>query len=321
MSNLIDIPSELGDLDILLGRGSGPCRNPGNIRFRALVLETYNEHLAEQRAKERAKKSASTAVDPMLNRSSRAQLVKLIREKTRELGCRFLQKVASPPGSDPPTKPTQEKFKGDGALVAIRDPHNKTRVTYFQHVEEKHIREKIKQALRFIIETENGCDRWSSSRSSRLGSPAIAALRSTLSAPNPLLQRGNSLGTADIGLLLQNGISPNASLLAVQQGQPNGSAAALPGYQLDPTDEGKLQQLLLLKLMEENRQAEIRLQEAVRAIAIQRILNQAQLLSEETARSSPSISQVPSQDLNVTTKETSDFAGPAQGVKNSDDAN
>ena len=100
-----------------------------------------------------------------------------------------------------------------------------------------------------------------------------------------------------------------------------GSVAALPGYQLDPTDEGKLQQLLLLKLMEENRQAEIRLQEAVRAIAIQRILNQAQLLSEETARSSPSISKVPSQDLNVTTKETSDFAGPAQGVKNSDDTN
>ena len=281
--------SELREDDILLGRGSGPSKHPGNARFRAIVQETYDEHMATERAKKDGSSKLDGAFQGGLRTASRAHLVKVIREKTREQGCRFLQKVNSPPGTNPHQANTDgvgSKGKQATASKETREPDAKINASYYQQVEEKQIREKIKQALRFVDEKETG--RYQSkqtSRSIQYDSPSVASLRPLVStpAPNPLLQ-----GNATNLLQQQQRISPNSASFATLLMQGQGlNTAALPGYPMDQSDEGHLQRLLLLKIMEENRQAEARLQETMRAIAIQRILNQAQLAATETMTTTP----------------------------------
>jgi hypothetical protein len=288
--------TELGDLDVLLGRGSGPCRHSGNIRFRAIVLEVYHDYMEEQKAKAMSF-SGSVEAQTSLDRGSRSRLSKKIREKTVQAGCRFLQKVAVPPRSG--TAYGDESITSE--LIAVRDKNNEGRVSYYQPVKEKFIREKIKQALRFVVDQEVGnigekSPHSGGQRNPRPPAPAVPAARiAAPTMPEPPTGPGYLVpGSLAIGggfLHLQPtrpSFNAPASLFLLsaqsQQGRSPAGAAALaiapPALSLTEichqvSDEDLVQRLLVLKLMQESRQAEARFRGLMQAVTMQRILANA----------------------------------------------
>lgn len=165
------------EYDVLMGRGSGPNRHSGNIHFRAIVGEVFDEFLSKHGHSDRSLMgdggSDMLRIDPSTkNRLAQAVLDKITLEKKG----RFLQKMnkkelmeAIEKGEDGdlikaravslmdtamatavPTDPDAVKAAADGKSG---DSNGKTvvhAVVYYKIIPEKQILAKIKQTFRFL---------------------------------------------------------------------------------------------------------------------------------------------------------------------------
>jgi hypothetical protein len=73
---------DLGPYDVLLGRGTGPNEQAGNIKFRAFVRDAMKN---------------STGSQGVLNGETKSKLAKAVMAEVKAKGGRFVKKVKSPP--------------------------------------------------------------------------------------------------------------------------------------------------------------------------------------------------------------------------------
>jgi hypothetical protein len=143
--------------DVLLGRGSGPSQYEGNRRFRGVVWNAFQEYLQGEQARhfhrgEKLERSFPTS----LSTSTKSRLCSIVREKISLMHGRFLRKVTSASvGATTDFDPSiicvshNEYSKNkDGKKTFVK--------TYYKIVDEKQVLNKIKQALRFLLEQKLG---------------------------------------------------------------------------------------------------------------------------------------------------------------------
>jgi hypothetical protein len=139
--------------DVLLGRGSGPSQYKGNVRFRCVVWETFQDYLQGEQARHyRGGGKQDSLLPASVNAATKARLCRLVREKVTRLQGRFLQKV---------TLCSAESTDADSCLICVhhnQDEHGKGPqvTTYYKIADEKLVLNKIKQTLRFLLDQKFG---------------------------------------------------------------------------------------------------------------------------------------------------------------------
>jgi hypothetical protein len=120
--------------DVVMGRGSGPNQRGGNVRFRALVWETFTG------ARSGAPGSNTrTGMDKL----TKKELAQRVLSKVKEGNGRFLQRITQAPKTHP----------GEN-----RDENDEKRGAVYVEVPDKKVIEKIKQTYRFLRSQKSGSD-------------------------------------------------------------------------------------------------------------------------------------------------------------------
>jgi hypothetical protein len=164
--------SGLSDKDILMGRGSGPSQNKGNIWFRGVVWKTYQEYLKEE-----------TSQQPM-DTSAKTRLSKLSLKKITDEGGRFLQKITKNEAK------IRKENQDDGGLVVVLHSDelvsNQHQISFYVRVDEKQVLLKIKQTIRFLVDQR-------ASSSSRTSPSSSSPKRSSSGGSTIMLSNNNTI--------------------------------------------------------------------------------------------------------------------------------
>jgi hypothetical protein len=136
----------VGEDDVLLGRGLGPNRIEGNIRFRQIVWDTYLEYKSSYTSGQSERDAAGG--DEFLDAFVKKEVADLVLKRYKEAGRgRFLRRISGEElesrrtGSDPARPGTRPAplFRRGGSS------------DYYQEVSDREAVEKIKQSIRFQV--------------------------------------------------------------------------------------------------------------------------------------------------------------------------
>jgi hypothetical protein len=194
---------DLHENDVLLGRGTGPNTSPGNVRFRRIVWETFQEQLAAKSP------ASSSSLKKTTNDKGCEESAVPHDESTRKKDAE-IEGAAEPPPLDSRTKNEvalkvlskfqeagQGRFlkkltKAEAVSFAATSPHQSDKVLWstkhglYEEVSNKEVLEKIKLTLRFQIEDH--------ARRQASSAPRVAS-RSAASQPETSTKTSSKLVT------------------------------------------------------------------------------------------------------------------------------
>jgi hypothetical protein len=157
--------------DVIMGRGSGANLKKGNVKFRQLVWDKYNDEMARM---ERKTMEAIAAV--------KIKVANDVLDQIKSNGGRFLRKTL---------KPVSAQHAGSGEESSVG---GEVRDIVYEEVPDKEALEKIKQTLRFQIERRR--DRGSRSGSWNTQDPtmfsSLVALGGAIVIPSGAPSAGNA---------------------------------------------------------------------------------------------------------------------------------
>jgi len=214
------------DYDVLMGRGSGPNRHSGNIHFRAIVGEVFDDFLRKNAATPNVMRARSgmLRIDPATkNRLAQTVLDKISVEKNG----RFLQKLNKKELMDAIEKGQETKLIKaransimDATLTTpILDSHGGipgdtsmtpvNAVVFYKLIPEKQILAKIKQTFRFLRD-QNEASKTDKHRQRARQAAAVAASLNTMNKTKSPTDSFNSV----CNLPNQGGLSKNSTIAA-----------------------------------------------------------------------------------------------------------
>jgi hypothetical protein len=154
------INSELRPADILMGRGTGPNQHSGNVRFRALVYETFAKYMealgiSMDDSNSSTVPTASGTNCVPIDAITKKKLAYKVLSKIKEVKGRFLQKLTKHEAANA----CSSSFPKDGSTsIAIVDnivnEHHSNGI--YVEVSDRLAIEKIKQTYRFLYEQKSG---------------------------------------------------------------------------------------------------------------------------------------------------------------------
>jgi hypothetical protein len=170
-----ELPTTLSSFrsnDVLLGRGSGPNRWEGNVRFRATVQRIYTEFLASRGAAV-AKSSSYSALDPYVKN----QLARQVLSAIHDANGRFLQKMIKQDFLKDPCSKTTEVIHEE-----VEQGENSKITVVYVEAHSKKAMEKIKQTFRFLYDQKLARRRSKDSGAKHVHREAVKASFSKLGA-------------------------------------------------------------------------------------------------------------------------------------------
>lgn len=238
--------ASIREYDVLMGRGSGPNRHAGNVHFRAIVGEVFDQFLEKQDTCVEGGSGGSelARIDPTTkNRLAQAVLDKITISKKG----RFLQKLSKKELFDANKDGSISKLvKARGSSLDEEEQDGDERtvnsVDYYKIVSEKQVLAKIKQTFRFLRDQNEASSRAEKQRQrvrrvARGNSPVIETdltgsvgsrvlMGSSPFAAYSLLNNPRYFGLNSNHLVHQMGLANNTRISHAENNQRGGAKSA-----------------------------------------------------------------------------------------------